>query len=81
MMKSQKFQISKFPYRKGTPCTEKGKRQLRNNDKARTMTAKLLDFIDKEDILRRSHKSNGAEQSLKEDFSRETIKVRKMIWD
>ena len=52
------------------------RKELRNNGKPITTTTRLLDFADKEDILRRSHKLNGARYSIKKGLSRETIKVR-----
>ena len=44
----------------------------------RTIVGKLLDFKEKEEIMRQRYK---LKDSVRENFSKETVEIRKKLWD
>ena len=56
----------------------------KNNDQTRklsTVVAKLLHFKDKQDILHEAKSRKIRNFYFKEDFSRETLAIRKGLWN
>ena len=51
-----------------------------NRERPRTMIIKLLNYNDKERILKQTHRLKGGEIYIKEDFSRETMEIRQSLW-
>ena len=51
-----------------------------NSKRPRTIVIKILDYKDKTNILRNTHKLKGTGIFINEDFSRETIEKRKKLW-
>ena len=51
------------------------------NNTTRTIVAKLLDYKEKEEIMRRRYKLKDTTYSLREDFSKETVEIRKKLRD
>ena len=52
-----------------------------NNNTPRTIVAKMLDYKDREEIMRRRYKLKDTNFSVKEDFSKETVEIRKKLWE
>ena len=61
------------------------KRNADNNDdmnsKPPTIVAKLLHYKDKQDILHEAKIRKIRRYYFKEDFSKETLEIRKRLWD
>ena len=51
------------------------------NNTPRTIVAKLLDYKEKEEIMRRRYKLKDTMYSVREDVSKETVQIRKKLWD
>ena len=51
-----------------------------DSKRPRTIVIKILDYKDKTNILRNTHKLKGTGIFINEDFSRETIEKRKKLW-
>ena len=49
--------------------------------KPRTIIAKLLDYKEKEEIMKRAFKLKDAGFYIREDYSKETISIRKKLWE
>ena len=52
-----------------------------SNNTPRAIAAKLLDYIKREEIMRRRYKLIDTTYSVREDFSKETVEIRKRLWD
>ena len=57
-----------------------GSKQNKNGDKPRTIFAKLLNYRDKEEILKNANKLKDTGIYINEDFSKETTEIRKELW-
>ena len=55
-------------------------RQLEDRRKERTIVLKLLDYKDKIEIMKNARKLKGTGVYINEDFSRETMEIRKRLW-
>ena len=51
------------------------------NNTPRTIVAKLLDYKEKEEIMRRRYKLKDTMYSVREDVSKETVQIRRKLWD
>ena len=51
------------------------------NNTPRTIVAKLLDYKEKEEIMRRRYKLKDTMYSIREDVSKGTVEIRKKLWD
>ena len=49
--------------------------------KPRTIIAKLLDYKEKEEIMKRAFKLKDTGFYIREDYSKETISIRKKLWE
>ena len=47
----------------------------------RTIVATFLDYKEKEELMRWRYKLKDTTYSLREDFSKETVEIRKKLWD
>ena len=47
----------------------------------RTVVCKLLNFVDKERIIKNTHRLKGTSYYVNEDFSKETLAYRKELWE
>ena len=47
----------------------------------RTIVTKFLDYKEKEEVMRRRYKLKDTTYSVREDFSKETVEIRKKLWD
>lgn len=54
---------------------------VQKQKKPRTIVLKLLNYKDKEKILKECSKLKGMNIFVYEDFSKETVKIRKLLWD
>ena len=57
-----------------------GNKQNKTFNKPRTIFAKLLDYRDKEQIIKNANKLKGSGIYINEDFSKETTEIRKELW-
>ena len=55
--------------------------KFNSNNTPRTIVAKLLDYEEKEEVMRRRYKLKDTTYSVREDFSKETVEIRKKLWD
>ena len=46
----------------------------------RTIVTKFLDYKEKEEVIRQRYKSKDTTYSVREDFSKETVEIRKKLW-
>ena len=51
------------------------------NNTPGTIVAKLLDYKEKEEIMRRRYKLKDTMYSVREDVSKETVQIRRKLWD
>ena len=52
-----------------------------SNNTPRTIVAKFLDYKEKEEVMWRHYKLKDTTYSVREDFSKETVEIRKKLWD
>ena len=52
-----------------------------NNERPRTIASKLLNYKQKEEILRNTKKLKGSNIFINEDFCYETMQYRKRLWE
>ena len=55
--------------------------KFNSNNTPRTIVAKFLDYKEKEEVMRRRYKLKDTTYSVREDFSKETVEIRKKLWD
>ena len=55
--------------------------KFNSNSAPRTIVAKFLDYKEKEEVMRRRYKLKDTTYSVREDFSKETVEIRKKLWD
>ena len=55
--------------------------KFNSNNTPRIIAAKFLDYKEKEEVMRRSYKLKDTTYSVREDFSKETVEIRKKLWD
>ena len=55
--------------------------KFNSNNTPRTIVAKFLDYKEKEEVMRRRYKLKETTYSVREDFSKETVEIRKKLWD
>ena len=54
--------------------------KVAKGEKPRTIVLKLLNYKDKEKILKQAKKLKGTDVFINEDYSRETVEIRKRLW-
>ena len=59
------------------------KRSIKSNSSntPRTIVAKLLDYKEKEETMRQRYKLKDTTYSVRENFFKETVEIRKKLWD
>ena len=55
--------------------------KFNSNNTPRTIVAKFLDYKEKEEVMRRRYKLKDTTYSVREDFSKETVEIRRKLWD
>ena len=55
--------------------------KFNSNNTPRTIVAKFLDYKEKEEVMRRRYKLKDTTYLVREDFSKETVEIRKKLWD
>ena len=55
--------------------------KFNSNNTPRTIVAKFLDYKEKKEAMRRHYKLKDTTYSVREDFSKETVEMRRMLWD
>ena len=55
--------------------------KFNSNNTPRTIVAKFLDYKEKEEVMRRRYKLKDTTYSVREDFSKETVEIRKKLWE
>ena len=55
--------------------------KFNSSNTPRTIVAKFLDYKEKEEVMRRRYKLKDTTYSVREDFSKETVEIRKKLWD
>ena len=55
--------------------------KFNSNNTPRAIVAKFLDYKEKEEVMRRRYKLKDTTYSVREDFSKETVEIRKKLWD
>ena len=53
--------------------------KFNSNNTPRTIAAKFLDYKEKEEVMRRRYKLKDTTYSVREDFSKETVEIRKKL--
>ena len=64
-----------------TVKTYSPEKKNRKNIRPRTVVCKLLNFVDKARILKKSHRLKETSYYVNEDFSKETLAYRKELWE
>ena len=55
--------------------------KFNSNNTPRTIVAKFLDHKEKEEVMRQRYELKDTTYSLREGFSKETVEIRKKLWD
>ena len=55
--------------------------KFNSNNTPRTIVAKFLDYKEKKEAMRRHYKLKDTTYSVREDFPKETLDIRKKLWD
>ena len=55
--------------------------KFNSSNTLRTIVAKFLDYKEKGEVMRRRYKLTDTTYSVREDFSKETVEIRKKLWD
>ena len=55
--------------------------KFHSNNTTRTIVAKFLDYKEKEEVMRRHYKLKDTTYSVRENFSKETVEIRRKLWD
>ena len=55
--------------------------KFNSNNTPRTIAAKFLDYKEKQEVMQRRYKLKDTTYSVREDFSKETVEIRKKLWD
>ena len=55
--------------------------KFNSSNAPRTIAAKFLDYKEMEEVMRQRYKLKDTTYSLREDFSKETVEIRKKLWD
>ena len=55
--------------------------KFNSNNTPRAIVAKFSDYKEKEEVMRRHYKLKDTTYSVREDFSKETVEIRKKLWD
>ena len=76
------LEITDKLYIERAPCVRRREGVKFNSNKTpRTIVAKFLDYKEKEEVMRRCYKLKDTTYSMREDFSKEAVEIRKTLCD
>ena len=76
------FTATIYKYIERAQCVRRRKDvKFNSNNTPITIVAKFLDYKEKEEVMRRRYKLKETTYSVREDFSKETVEIRKKLWD